>query len=90
MMVVLHPMQTSIITLCSIVHGALVMHGGFSDAAETEMANLAASHGVTVINQSYGDYNAQGRAYLNENMVDIWRAIKVFFLLMLRVMKALY
>ena len=42
-----------------------------SDAAETEMANLAASHGVSVINQSYGDYNGHGRAYLNENMVAI-------------------
>ena len=47
-----------------------------SDAAETEMANLAASHGVSVINQSYGDYNGHGRAYLNENMVAIWRAHK--------------
>ena len=47
-----------------------------SDAAETEMANLAASHGVTVINQSYGDYNSQGRAYLNQNMVNIWRTHK--------------
>ena len=44
-----------------------------SDAAETEMANLAASHGVSVINQSYGDYNGQGQAYLNDNIVKIWR-----------------
>ena len=44
-----------------------------SDEVETEMANLAASHGVTVINQSYGDYNDQGRAYLNDNIVKIWR-----------------
>ena len=47
-----------------------------SDSAEIEMANKAASHGVTVINQSYGDYNDQGRAYLNENMVAVWRAHK--------------
>jgi len=45
-----------------------------SDAAETEMANMAASHGVTVINQSYGDYNQYGQAYLNQNMVNVWRS----------------
>ena len=38
------------------------------------MANLAASHGVTVINQSYGDYNTYGQAYLNQNMVNVWRS----------------
>ena len=37
-----------------------------SDNAEIEMANKAASHGVTVINQSYGDYNDYGQAYLNQ------------------------
>ena len=47
-----------------------------SDEVETEMANLAASHGVTVINQSYGDYNAQGRPYLYDAIVDIWRSHK--------------
>ena len=47
-----------------------------SDAAETEMANLAASHGVTVINQSYGDYNQYGRAYLNPNLINVWRSHK--------------
>ena len=47
-----------------------------SDAAETEMANLAASHGVTVINQSYGDYNQYGRAYLNPNLINVWRSNK--------------
>ena len=47
-----------------------------SDEAETEMANLAASHGVSVINQSYGDYNDRGRAYLNENMLKVWRSHK--------------
>ena len=47
-----------------------------SDSAETEMANLAASHGVTVINQSYGDYDARGRAYLNPNLISIWKAHK--------------
>ena len=47
-----------------------------SDAAETEMANMAASHGVTVINQSYGDYNQYGQAYLNQNMVNVWRSHK--------------
>ena len=47
-----------------------------SDRAEAEMANLAASHGVSVINQSYGDYNAQGRAYLNDAMLKVWRSHK--------------
>jgi hypothetical protein len=47
-----------------------------SDEVEAEMANLAASHGVTVINQSYGDYNAQGRPYLYDAIVDIWRSHK--------------
>ena len=47
-----------------------------SDSAETEMANLAASHGVTVINQSYGDYDQYGRAYLNQNLINIWRTHK--------------
>ena len=47
-----------------------------SDSAETEMANLAASHGVTVINQSYGDYNENNRAYFNPNMLAVWRAHK--------------
>ena len=47
-----------------------------SDEAETEMANLAASHGVSVINQSYGDYNAQGRPYLYDAIVNIWRSHK--------------
>ena len=47
-----------------------------SDAAETEMANLAASHGVTVINQSYGDYDDYGRAYLNQNIINVWRSHK--------------
>ena len=47
-----------------------------SDSAETEMANLAASHGVTVINQSYGDYDNNLRAYLNPNTVGIWKAHK--------------
>ena len=47
-----------------------------SDRAEAEMANLAASHGVSVINQSYGDYNAQGRAYINDAMLKVWRSHK--------------
>ena len=47
-----------------------------SDSAETEMANLAASHGVTVINQSYGDYDDNWRAYLNPNTVAVWKAHK--------------
>ena len=47
-----------------------------SDAAETEMANLAASHGVSVINQSYGDYDQYGRAYLNANLLAVWKAHK--------------
>ena len=47
-----------------------------SDSAETEMANLAASHGVTVINQSYGDYDDNGRAYFNPNILEVWKAHK--------------
>jgi len=47
-----------------------------SDSAETEMANLAASHGVTVINQSYGDYDGQGRSYINPNLLEVWKAHK--------------
>ena len=47
-----------------------------SDSAETEMANLAASHGVTVINQSYGDYDYNGRPYLTPNLVEVWKAHK--------------
>ena len=47
-----------------------------SDSAEREMANLAASHGVSVINQSYGDYDNNWRAYLNPNTVGVWKAHK--------------
>ena len=47
-----------------------------SDTAETEMGNLAASHGVSVINQSYGDYDDNWRAYLNPNTVGVWKAHK--------------
>ena len=47
-----------------------------SDSAEIEMANLAASHGVSVINQSYGDYDQYWRAYLNPNTIKVWRSHK--------------
>ena len=72
MMVELHPRQRFITTLCSVVHGAPSDAWWISDEVETEMANLAASHGVTVINQSYGDYNAQGRPYLYDAIVKIF------------------
>ena len=47
-----------------------------SNRAEIEMANLAASHGVTVINQSYGDWDSQGRSYINPNLLAVWKAHK--------------
>ena len=45
-----------------------------SNQAEIEMANLAASHGATVINQSYGDYTDAGHAYISPQMLQVWRS----------------
>ena len=45
-----------------------------SNQAEIEMANLAASHGATVINQSYGDYTDAGHAYISPQMLKVWRS----------------
>ena len=45
-----------------------------SEQAEIEMVNLAASHGATVINQSYGDYTSSGQAFLSDALLNVWRS----------------
>ena len=45
-----------------------------SEQAEIEMANLAAKHGATVINQSYGDYTPSGQAYISDALLNVWRS----------------
>ena len=47
-----------------------------SNANETAMADKAASDGVSVINMSYGAYNAYGMPYIEENVKKIWRKYK--------------
>ena len=54
-----------------------VFSGGehwISDENEVNMANRAASDGVSVINMSYGAYNDYGRAYLSEALLNVWRS----------------
>ena len=37
------------------------------------MVDLAASHGVSVINMSYGAYDDWGYPYLSEAMLQLWK-----------------
>ena len=45
-----------------------------SDQNEVDMANRAASDGVSVINMSYGAYDDYGKAYLSEALLEVWRS----------------
>ena len=44
-----------------------------TDENEAAMADLAAKHGVSVINQSYGAYDDNGRAFLSDALLNVWR-----------------
>ena len=44
-----------------------------TDENEAAMMNLAASHGVSVINMSYGAYDDYGLPFLSDAMLQIWR-----------------
>jgi len=44
-----------------------------SDENEAALVNLAASHGVSVINMSYGAYDDWGYPYLSDEMLQLWR-----------------
>ena len=47
-----------------------------SDEVEAEAVELGAAAGVSVFNQSYGDYDEYGRASIPEAMLKIWRRHK--------------
>ena len=44
-----------------------------TDENEAAMVDLAASHGVSVINMSYGAYDDWGVPYLSAEMLELWR-----------------
>ncbi|MBP50309.1 MAG: hypothetical protein CL396_09550 [Acidiferrobacteraceae bacterium] len=47
-----------------------------SDEVEAEAVRHGAKSGVSVFNQSYGDYDDYGRSYLNAAMLKVWRSHK--------------